>query len=210
MNAARFITLEGTEGAGKSTAARAIHEALGLRGIEVVLTREPGGTPVAEALRDILLRRGAESIGPVAETLLMFAARAVHVENVIRPALAAGRWVICDRYTDASYAYQGGARGVETSLIDRLAAAVHADLWPHRTLLLDLPVEEGLARARQRGAAADRFEEQQHDFFQRVRAAYLARAAADPARIRVIDAGASESAVAASALSAISDLLPHG
>jgi dTMP kinase len=119
MIAARFITLEGTEGAGKSTVARAIHEALRQRGFEVLMTREPGGTPVAEALREILLRRGAEPIGAVAETLLMFAARAVHVENVIRPALAAGQWVLCDRFTDASYAYQGAARGVEASLIDQ-------------------------------------------------------------------------------------------
>ena len=207
MSAARFITLEGVEGAGKSTVARALQSALQQRGAEVLLTREPGGTPVAEALREILLRRGAEHINATAETLLMFAARAVHLDNAIRPALAAGQWVICDRYTDASYAYQGAARGVDSSLIDRLAATVHADLWPARTLLLDLPVATGLQRARRRGGA-DRFEAQQQEFFERVRSAYLARAAADPARIRVIDAQPAEAEVSASALAAIADLLP--
>jgi dTMP kinase len=208
VSAARFITLEGVEGAGKSTITRALQQALQQRGVEVLLTREPGGTPVAEALREILLRRGAEPINAAAETLLMFAARAVHLDNAIRPALAAGRWVICDRFTDATYAYQGAARGVETALIDQLAAAVHADLWPHRTLLLDLPVSAGMARVRERAGAADRFEVQHLEFFERVRAGYLARAAADPARIRVIDARPGAGAVAASALAAIRDLLP--
>jgi len=208
VSAARFITLEGVEGAGKSTVARALQQALQQRGIEVLLTREPGGTPVAEALREILLRRGAEHISAAAETLLMFAARAVHLDNAIRPALAAGRWVICDRFTDATYAYQGAARGVEPALIDQLAARVHADLWPHRTLLLDLPVSTGLARVRERAGAADRFEVQHQEFFERVRGSYLARAAADPARIRVIDARPSAEQVGASALAAIRDLLP--
>ncbi len=207
MSAARFITLEGVEGAGKSTVARALQAALHQRGVEVLLTREPGGTPVAEALREILLRRGTEQINAAAETLLMFAARAVHLDNSIRPALAAGKWVICDRFTDATYAYQGAARGVDLALIDRLAATVHADLWPARTLLLDLPVPVGLQRARAR-AAADRFEVQQQDFFERVRSAYLARAAADPARIRVIDASPAEAEVSTRALAAIADLLP--
>lgn len=209
MSTDRFITLEGVEGAGKSTAARALQSALQQRGFEVLLTREPGGTPVAEALREILLRHGSEHINSAAETLLMFAARAVHLDNAIRPALAAGKWVICDRFTDATYAYQGAGRGVDTSLIDRLAAAVHAQLWPTRTLLLDLPVGTGLERAKAR-ATADRFEAQQQEFFERVRGAYLARAAADPARFRVIDARASEAEVGASALQAIADLLPAG
>jgi dTMP kinase len=208
MSVARFISLEGIEGAGKSTVARALHEELQRRGAEVLSTREPGGTPLAETLRGIVLHHGAEHISAAAETLLMFAARAVHLDNAIRPALAAGRWVICDRYTDATYAYQGAAGGVEADLIDRLAAAVHADLWPHRTLLLDLPVPEGLARARQRGGIGDRFEAQQQAFFERVRAAYLARAAADPRRIRVIDARPAPDIVAANALDAIRDLLP--
>jgi dTMP kinase len=208
MSGSRFITLEGIEGAGKSTVARTLGDELRRRGGEVLLTREPGGTPLAEAIRGILLRRGTEDLSAVAETLLMFAARAVHLDNAIRPALAAGKWVICDRYTDASYAYQGAARGVEPALIDRLAAAVHADLWPTRTLLLDLPVTEGLARARRRGGPADRFEDEHQEFFERVREAYLARASADPQRFRVLDARADEPGLAAAALAAIADLLP--
>lgn len=208
MSGSRFITLEGIEGAGKSTVARTLGDELRRRGGEVLLTREPGGTPLAEAIRGILLRRGTEELSAVAETLLMFAARAVHLDNAIRPALAAGKWVICDRYTDASYAYQGAARGVEQALIDRLAAAVHADIWPTRTLLLDLPVTEGLARARRRGGPADRFEDEHQEFFERVRAAYLARASADPQRFRVLDARADEPKLAAAALAAIADLLP--
>jgi dTMP kinase len=208
MSGSRFITLEGIEGAGKSTVARTLGDELRRRGGEVLLTREPGGTPLAEVIRGILLRRGTEDLSAVAETLLMFAARAVHLDNAIRPALAAGKWVICDRYTDASYAYQGAARGVEPALIDRLAAAVHADLWPTRTLLLDLPVTEGLARARRRGGPADRFEDEHQEFFERVREAYLARASADPQRFRVLDARADEPGLAAAALAAIADLLP--
>jgi len=208
MSGSRFITLEGIEGAGKSTVARTLGDELRRRGGEVLLTREPGGTPLAEAIREILLRRGTEDLSAVAETLLMFAARAVHLDNAIRPALAAGKWVICDRYTDASYAYQGAARGVEPGLIDRLAATVHADLWPTRTLLLDLPVTEGLARARRRGGPADRFEDERQEFFERVREAYLARASADPRRFRVLDARADEPGLAAAALAAIADLLP--
>ena len=166
MSVARFITLEGIEGAGKSTVARALHAELTRRGHAVLLTREPGGTPLAESLRELLLRRGGERMTPTAETLLMFAARAVHLENAIRPALAAGRWVICDRFTDASYAYQGAGRGVTPTLLDRLAEAVHADLWPARTLLLDLPVAAGLERASLRAGAPDRFESEQREFFE--------------------------------------------
>ena len=208
MKASRFITLEGIEGAGKSTVARALHDELRRRGSEVLLTREPGGTPLAEAMREILLRRDTENLSAIAETLLMFAARAVHLENAIRPALAAGKWVICDRYTDASYAYQGAARGVELTLIDGLATTVHADLWPTRTLLLDLPVSEGLARAQRRGGRSDRFEAERQEFFERVREAYLARASADPQRFRVLDARVGERSLAAAALAAIADLLP--
>ena len=208
MTSGRFITLEGVEGAGKSTIARALQAELARRSLPVLLTREPGGTPLAEALRELLLGRGDEVINPAAETLLMFAARAVHLDNAIRPALAAGRWVICDRYTDASYAYQGAGRGVNADLLDQLAAAVHADLWPVRTLLLDLPVTAGLARARARGAMADRFEAEQLGFFERVRAAYLQRATLDPRRVRVIDARLPAPEVAAAAWEAIADLLP--
>ena len=208
MSPGRFITLEGIEGAGKSTIARALQAELERRGCPVLLTREPGGTPVAESLRSLLLERGNDSISPAAETLLMFAARAVHLDNAIRPALAAGRWVICDRFTDASFAYQGAGRGVSSTLLEALAAAVHADLWPARTLLLDLPVAMGLERARSRSAQPDRFEAEQADFFERVRAGYLQRAARAADRIKVIDAALSESVVAAAALAAIGDLLP--
>jgi dTMP kinase len=208
MSTGRFITLEGIEGAGKSTVALALRAELEARGLDVLLTREPGGTPLAESLRELLLRRGGEALNPVAEALLMFAARAVHLDNAIRPALAAGRWVICDRYTDASYAYQGGGRGVSTALIDQLAAAVHADLWPDRTLLLDVPVGTGLERAKSRPGAPDRFESEQRAFFEQVRSAYLRRAAHEPRRIRVIDGQRSAAEVVASALAAVADLLP--
>ena len=140
MSAGRFISLEGIEGAGKSTLARALQEELERRAVPSLFTREPGGTPVAESLRAVLLEPGRARISPVAETLLMFAARAVHLDNAIRPALASGRWVICDRYTDASFAYQGAGRGVDERLLEELAGSVHGGLWPERTLLLDLPV----------------------------------------------------------------------
>lgn len=189
MSAGRFITLEGIEGAGKSTVARFAQEWLSARGVRAVLTREPGGTPLAERIRDIALQPGAEPIPPEAETLLMFAARAIHLASLIRPALARGEWVICDRFTDATRAYQGSGRGVPDSLIERLAAAVHGDRWPDRTVLLDLPVHVGLERARGRGTAADRFEQERAPFFERVRHAYLLLAVREPERIRVIDAG---------------------
>lgn len=199
----RFITLEGIEGCGKSTLARALTERLTARGIAVRATREPGGTPLAEKLRNLVLQRDSETLTPGAETLLMFAARAVHVENLIRPALARGDWVICDRFTDATRAYQGGGRGIEARLIDSLAQLAHRDLTPDLTLLLDLPVEEGLARAVARGGPGDRFEDERLAFFQRVRTAYLALAKAEPQRFRVIDATASPAAVAERALAAI-------
>jgi dTMP kinase len=204
----RFITLEGIEGAGKSSVAKALQAELERSGASVLLTREPGGTPLAESLRELLLRRGTEVLNPTAETLLMFASRAVHLDNAVRPALAAGRWVICDRFTDASYAYQGAGRGVDPALLDRLAAAVHSDLWPARTLLLDVPVALGLERARSRPGAPDRFESEQLAFFERVRATYLARAVREPQRIRVIDAQRGLPDVVASVLTAISDMLP--
>ncbi|HEX2791116.1 MAG TPA: dTMP kinase [Steroidobacteraceae bacterium] len=203
-----FISLEGIEGAGKSTLARALEARLIERGLPVRLTREPGGTPLAERLRTLVLERGAERISAEAETLLMFAARAVHVENLIRPALGRGEWVICDRFSDATRAYQGAGRGVDAALIERLADTVHGNLWPHRTLLLDLPVEVGLTRARRRSAAGDRFEDEDRRFFDRVRTRYLALAAAEPARIRVLDAAGAADGVAARALAAIADLLP--
>ena len=189
MTRGRFITLEGIEGAGKSTVAQVVSEWLAAHGITARVTREPGGTPLAERVRNIVLERGAEAVSPRAETLLMFAARSIHVENLIRPALARGEWVICDRFTDASRAYQGYGRGMDLAWIEQLAGAVHGDLQPDCTLLLDLPVEVGLARARGRsGVAADRFEAEAAEFFERVRQGYLQIARAQPGRVRVIDA----------------------
>jgi dTMP kinase len=189
MSSGRFLTLEGIEGAGKSTVAKLVHAWLEARGVPVRLTREPGGTPLAERVRQIVLEHGGEPLSPVTETLLMFAARALHVEQVIAPALSRGEWVVCDRFTDATRAYQGSGRGVDRTLIDVLAGAVHPDLSPDCTLLLDLPVSAGLARARSRqGAGADRFEAETAVFFEKVRAGYLALAAAEPQRLRVIDA----------------------
>ena len=203
----RFISLEGIEGAGKSTLARALESALRARGRAVLLTREPGGSPLAERLRTLVLERGQERIEPAAETLLMFAARSLHVENLIRPALAQGQWVICDRFTDATRAYQGGGRGVDAALIETLAQVVHPRLWPERTLLLDLPVELGLARARSRAGARDRFDDEDVRFFERVRARYRELARAEPGRVRIIEATGTPELVAASALEALADLL---
>ena len=190
MSRGRFITLEGIEGAGKSTVAQLASDWLAARGITARVTREPGGTPLAERVRKVVLEKGPESVSPRAETLLMFAARSIHVENLIRPALGRGEWVICDRFTDATRAYQGYGRGMDLAWIEQLAAAVHGDLQPDRTLLLDLPVEVGLSRARGRsGVAADRFEAEKSEFFERVRQGYLAIALQEPERVRVIDAG---------------------
>jgi dTMP kinase len=204
---ARFITLEGIEGAGKSTLAGTLEGALRERGLRVLMTREPGGSPLAEQLRGLLLARGTEAITPTAETLLMFAARSLHIEGTIRPALERGSWVICDRYTDATRAYQGAGRGVDAGLIEQLAQAVHPGFWPQRTLVLDLPVAVGLARARARRGAGDRFEDEDQRFFERVRGRYRQLAAAEPQRVRLIDASAAPEMVAASALDALSDLL---
>jgi dTMP kinase len=207
VTTAQFISLEGIEGAGKSTLARALETALTERGLPVLVTREPGGSPLAERLRTLLLERDAERITPTAETLLMFAARSIHIENRIRPALEQGTWVICDRYSDATRAYQGAGRGVDAALIEELASAVHPALWPTRTLLLDLPVEQGLARARGRTGGGDRFEDEDRRFFERVRARYLKLAADEPQRVRLIDATLPLALVTAGALAALADLL---
>jgi dTMP kinase len=192
MSRGKFITLEGIEGAGKSTVAPFVQRWLESHGRAVRLTREPGGTPLAERLRQVALERAAEPLTPVAETLIMFAARALHVQHVILPALARGEWVVCDRFTDATRAYQGSGRGVEAALIEALAQAVHPDLAPDCTLWLDVPVERGLARARARANAnADRFEGESVAFFERVRAGYRALAEREPHRIRAIDASGS-------------------
>jgi dTMP kinase len=191
MSAGRFITLEGIEGAGKSTVAKFVSAWLGGHGIAVRLTREPGGTPLAERIRQIVLERGAEALAPVTEALLMFAARAQHVQHVIGPALARGEWVVCDRFTDATRAYQGSGRGVDARLLDALAAAVHGGLEPDCTVLFDLPAAAGLARARARpGGSGDRFEAETLVFFEKVRAGYLALARAEPRRFHVLDAAA--------------------
>jgi dTMP kinase len=173
-----------------------------------VLTREPGGTPLAERVRELVLARGDEAVDPVAELLLMLAARALHLGNLIRPALEAGRWVVCDRFTDATRAYQGAGRGLDATLIETLAAAVQRGLEPDRTLLLDVPVEVGLARAQRRAHGGDRFEDETRRFFERVRSGYLAVARAAPERCRVIDASADAPAVIAAAWRALSDIMP--
>jgi len=201
MTTGRLITLEGGEGAGKSTVLDAVRQRLEARGVDVVVTREPGGTVLGEAVRDIVLDPARRNISAESELLLMFAARAQLVRELIRPALDAGRWVLSDRFTDASYAYQGGGRGQPESRIAALedwAAAMKPDL----TLLLDLPIGEGLARIGSRGQA-DRIELESHDFFERVRAAYRARAAAEPERFRVIDASLPVDEVRAAACAAI-------
>jgi dTMP kinase len=183
----RFITMEGGEGAGKSTMMDRVAEWLEQSGHRVIRTREPGGTELAEKLRDILLDRNSLLLSGMAELLLMFASRAQHLDERIRPALARGDWVLCDRFTDATWAYQGGGRGLPREHIETLETLVHGDLQPDLTLLLDLPVEQGLRRASRR-SQADRFEQESIEFFQRVREAYLERAAAAPGRFSVIDA----------------------
>ena len=208
MTAGRFITLEGIEGAGKSTVARLVCDWLTARSIGVRLTREPGGTPLAERVRQVVLERGAETLTPVTETLLVFSARAIHVENLIRPTLARGEWVVCDRFTDATRAYQGSGRGVDLGWIDSLAAVVHGDLRPDCTLLLDLSPARGLERARRRsGLAADRFEAETEAFFTRVRDGYLEVARREPHRVKVIDAGLELKAVEAQVIGVLEKLV---
>jgi len=184
----RFITIEGGEGAGKSTAQRFIAERLAERGITSVQTREPGGTPLAEAIRQTLLSVDGEAPVEMAELLLVFAARAQHLAKVIEPALARGDWVLSDRFTDATYAYQGAARGLSVEVISHLEQLVQSGRQPDKVLILDLPPAIGMARARSRGEL-DRFERENHDFYERVRAGYLQRAVAMPERYSVIDAG---------------------
>ena len=184
----KFITIEGTEGVGKSTNLAYVHEWLTNRGVDVVVTREPGGTPLAEEIRTLLLAKRDEAVDETAELLLVFAARAQHLQQVIKPALARGAWVLCDRFTDATYAYQGGGRGLDVATIAQLEQLVQGDLRPDLTLVLDIDVELGLQRARQR-AELDRFESEAVAFFERVRAAYRAWAEAAPARYAVVNAG---------------------
>lgn len=192
----RFVTIEGIEGVGKSTQAGLIARYLRDAGLPVVETREPGGTEVGEGIREILLRPGPTPMDAETELLLMFAARAEHIARVVAPALAGGAWVVCDRFTDASYAYQGGGRGIPPARIAVLEDFVQGKLMPDLTILLDAPLDVALARTRGRGRA-DRFELEGPGFFEAVRAAYLERARCDPRRIRVIDASLTMDEVAA-------------
>ncbi|NCF11350.1 MAG: dTMP kinase [Gammaproteobacteria bacterium] len=189
MTRGRFITVEGGEGAGKSTCLEFIRSHLEASGRRVVVTREPGGTPLAERIRDLLLGHHTDGMADDCELLLVFAARADHLSRVIRPALARGEWVLSDRFTDATYAYQGGGRGLDMERIAALERLVQGDLRPDLTLLLDLPVTTGLARAAGRAEAPDRFESEAAAFFERVRSTYRERAASEPQRFRVVDAG---------------------
>ncbi len=206
MTKGLFITLEGGEGAGKSTQLAYVRQRIESAGIPLQVTREPGGTPLAEQIRELLLDHREETMAADTELLLMFAARAQHLATLIRPALARGEWVLCDRFTDATYAYQGGGRGIDFTRIGVLEDWVQGELRPDLTLLLDLPVEVGMARAGQRGAL-DRFEREQRDFFERVRAAYLARAAQEPQRFRIIDAAQDIAAVQRQIDAALAPLL---
>ncbi|MBB2496390.1 dTMP kinase [Aquipseudomonas ullengensis] len=199
-----FITLEGPEGAGKSTNREYLAARLREQGIDVLLTREPGGTPLAERIRELLLAPSDEAMAADTELLLVFAARAQHLAEVIRPALARGAVVLCDRFTDATYAYQGGGRGLSMERIAALESFVQGDLRPDLTLVFDLPVEVGLARAAARGRL-DRFEQEGQGFFEAVRQTYLQRAAATTSRCRILDASQSLGAVQQS----IDALLPE-
>jgi dTMP kinase len=183
----RFVTLEGVDGAGKSTHVQFIADALAAGGRRVIVTREPGGTELAEQIRNTVLK---ERMEPIIGTLLIFAARADHVARVIEPALAGGSSVVCDRFTDATIAYQGAGEGVPRDLIDRLTQAAHAGLTPDRTFIFDVPYTVSTQRLQTSGKQLDRFEREDHAFVERVRGAYLAIARAEPARVRVIDASA--------------------
>ncbi|TRX74903.1 dTMP kinase [Pseudomonas mangiferae] len=201
-----FITLEGPEGAGKSTNRDYLAERLRTHGVDCVLTREPGGTPLAERVRELLLAPSDETMAADTELLLVFAARAQHLAQVIRPALARGAVVLCDRFTDATYAYQGGGRGLDRARIAQLETFVQADLRPDLTLVFDLPVEIGLSRAAARGRL-DRFEQEAATFFEAVRRTYLQRAAAEPGRYRILDAAQPLDQVQAALDALLPDLL---
>jgi len=192
MKTGKFITLEGVDGAGKSTHLQWIADQLRVPGRELVVTREPGGTPLAEKLRALLL---AEAMDPLTETLLMFAARADHVRRLIAPALERGAWVICDRFTDATLAYQGEGKGVPKEVIRSLALATHPGLIPDRTLVFDCPYEVSRERLTRVGRPLDRFEREDREFFERVRGGYRNAAQSEPGRIKVVDSMGSEEAV---------------
>lgn len=202
----KLLALEGTEGAGKSTAAVVLAQALRQAGIAVVCTREPGGTALGESLREVLLRDHGRPMPAISELLLMFASRAAHISEKIEPALAAGQWVICDRFTDASYAYQGAGRGLGAASVALLENLVQGELRPDRVFWFDLPVATGLQRVRSRGVA-NRFDAEEVAFHAAVRAAYAERAAAQPARYVRIDAAADPTAVQRQLQQALAPLL---
>ena len=206
MARGKFITIEGGEGAGKSTNIPFIESYLKEKGVELVMTREPGGTPLSERIREILLDKNETAMSDDTELLLMFAARAQHLDQLIRPALAQGKWVICDRFTDATYAYQGGGRGIEFERIAQLENWVQGSLRPDLTIIFDLPVEIGMERAGKR-SDPDRFEQENLDFFKRVRQCYLDRAHATPDRYAIIDAAPELSEVQASIIRVLDGLL---
>lgn len=205
----RFVSLEGGEGAGKTTVLNALRDALVRDGREVVSTREPGGTPLAERIRELLLNPDGECIAAETELLLMFASRAQHVRETVLPALARGAWVISDRFTDSSYAYQGGGRGLDLAFIAELERRV-VGIRPGLTLLLDLGVSQGRERTLGRDLYPDRIERERDDFFERVRAGFLARARAEPARVRVIDASQPASVVAGDAVAILRMFIDRG
>jgi len=200
----RFITLEGGEGVGKTTNLGLIEDILARRGYDVLVTREPGGTPLAEEIRGVLLARRDERVTPLAETLLVFAARAQHVHTVIEPALAAGRWVLCDRFTDSTFAYQAGGRGLDPAIVEQLAAWVHGSRWPDLTLYLDAPAALAMARIADRDQ--DRFEGERKAFFDRVRAVYRERARSE-GRVVEIDASRPLADVSADVTAALDQFL---
>ena len=206
MESGKFITVEGIEGVGKSSNVDFLRQAIEKRGFKVLTSREPGGTPMAERIREMLIEHGDEPVPDIAELLLMFASRSLHVNNVIQPALAAGSWVICDRFTDASRAYQGGGRGFPQSDINQLAQWVHGDLRPDLTILLDAPVETSMSRAGRRGSP-DRIEIERVDFFERVRECYLSLAESEPDRFVVVDASRDLASVRASIESIVDDII---
>jgi dTMP kinase len=208
MTRGRFITVEGIEGAGKSTCMRLIGERIEAAGLSLMQTREPGGTALGEDLRELLLGHRHGGMSDDAELLLMFAARAEHLRTRIEPALARGEWVLCDRFTDATYAYQGAGRGIPRERIAVLEDWVQGGLRPDLTLLMDLPVAQGLERAGRR-SAPDRFEREKHDFFERVRAGYLEIAEAEPQRVRVVDASPPLEAVSAAIVQTIDAFIAH-
>lgn len=204
MTRGRFITLEGTEGVGKSTNLQAVNDAVSAAGFKVVMTREPGGTDLAEAIRELLLGNHTEPMADLTELLLVFAARAQHIDRVIEPALAAGQWVVCDRFTDATYAYQGGGRGFDTAVIGQLETLVQGELRPDLTIYLDVSIDVAAARIAER--EHDRFEREAREFFERVRARYLGLAEAS-SRYRVIDAGNSLDQVQADVRAVVNDFI---